>query len=106
MTATPDAATGLAPLDFRPAPGSARRSRMLGAQTRMELSLNLRHGESVLLTLIIPIGLLLFFSAVDVLPSDGQKSVDFLVPGVLAPASAGWPCCWCWARRRSPASGC
>jgi ABC-2 type transport system permease protein len=84
MTTTPDAAAGLAPLDFRPAPGAARRSRMLGAQTRMELSLNLRHGESVLLTLIIPIGLLLFFSAVDVLPSDGQKSVDFLVPGVLA----------------------
>jgi len=57
---------------------------MLGAQTRMELTLNLRHGESVLLTLIIPIGLLLFFSAVDVLPSDGRDSVDFLVPGVLA----------------------
>jgi ABC-2 type transport system permease protein len=57
---------------------------MLGAQTRMELTLNLRHGESVLLTLIIPIGLLVFFTAVDVLPSDGGRAVDFLVPGVLA----------------------
>ncbi|OHV67842.1 ABC transporter [Pseudofrankia sp. BMG5.36] len=73
-----------APLDLRPAPGAARWPRMLGAQTRMELTLNLRHGESVLLTLIIPIGLLLFFSAVDVLPSDSRDSVDFLVPGVLA----------------------
>ena len=73
-----------APLDLRPAPGAARWPRMLRAQTAMELRLNLRHGESVLLTLIIPIGLLLFFSAVDVLPSDGRDAVDFLVPGVLA----------------------
>ena len=73
-----------APLDFRPAPGAAGRGRMLRAQAGMELRLNLRHGESVLLTLIIPIGLLAFFSAVDVLPSGGRRAVDFLVPGVLA----------------------
>ncbi|MBL7494848.1 ABC transporter permease [Frankia sp. CNm7] len=78
MTASP------APLDLRPAPGASPWARMLGAQTRMELALNLRHGESVLLTLIIPVGLLVFFSAVDVLPADGRDAVDFLVPGVLA----------------------
>jgi ABC-2 type transport system permease protein len=57
---------------------------MLAAQTRLELTLTLRRGESVLLTLLIPVGLLAFFSAVDVLPSDGRDAVDFLVPGVLA----------------------
>ena len=71
-------------LDLRPAPGAAPRSRMLAAQARLELLLTLRRGESVLLTLIIPIGLLVFFSAVDVLPSSDERPVDFLVPGVLA----------------------
>ncbi|WP_084692387.1 ABC transporter permease [Parafrankia elaeagni] len=73
-------------LDLRPAPGAASRRRMLAAQTRLELTLTLRRGESVLLTLIIPIGLLVFFAAVDVLPTSAtaQRSVDFLVPGVLA----------------------
>lgn len=71
-------------LDLRPAPGAAPRSRMLAAQAHLELSLTLRRGESVLLTLIIPIGLLVFFSAVDVLPTTTESAVDFLVPGVLA----------------------
>ncbi len=71
-------------LDLRPAPGAASRARMFAAQTRLELLLTLRRGESVLLTMIIPVGLLAFFTAVDVLPSGSEKSVDFLVPGVLA----------------------
>jgi ABC-2 type transport system permease protein len=50
----------------------------------IELKLTLRRGESVLLTMIIPVGLLLFFTAVDVLPADAGAPVDFLVPGVLA----------------------
>ena len=40
----------------------------LAAQTRTEVALTLRRGESVLLTLAIPAGLLVFFSHVDVLP--------------------------------------
>jgi ABC-2 type transport system permease protein len=58
----------------------------LAAQTRVELVLTLRRGESVLLTLIIPIMLLVFFSSVDILPVaiKGQDPVDFLAPGVLA----------------------
>jgi ABC-2 type transport system permease protein len=55
----------------------------LVAQLRLELALTLRNGESLLLTLGIPVGILVFFSAVDVLPIDGD-AVDFLVPGVLA----------------------
>ena len=53
------------------------------AQAAMELRLLLRSGESLLVTLGIPLGVLVFFSAIDVLPIAGSR-VDFLVPGVLA----------------------
>lgn len=52
-------------------------------QLRLELALTLRNGESLLLTLGIPVVVLVFFSTVDVLPIDGE-AVDFLAPGVLA----------------------
>jgi ABC-2 type transport system permease protein len=71
-------------LDLRPAPGAAPMGRMLRAQAGLELRLTLRRGESVLLTLIIPLALLLFFSTVDVLPAGSGRPVDFVVPGVLA----------------------
>ncbi len=56
------------------------------AQTRAELVMTLRRGESVLLTLGIPVGLLVFFSLVDVLPKPGgvTDAVTFLAPGILA----------------------
>ncbi|MDQ3305547.1 MAG: ABC transporter permease [Actinomycetota bacterium] len=56
------------------------------AQTRVELTLTLRRGESVLLTLGIPVVLLVFFSVVDVLPLPAgvREPVDFLAPGILA----------------------
>jgi ABC-2 type transport system permease protein len=53
------------------------------AHLRLEVMLTLRNGESLLLTLGIPVGILVFFSLVDVLPIDGE-AVDFLAPGVLA----------------------
>lgn len=59
--------------------------RALLAQLRMDLTLSLRNGESLLLTMGIPVGILVFFSLVDVLPIDGD-AVDFLAPGVLAMA--------------------
>jgi ABC-2 type transport system permease protein len=48
--------------------------------------MTLRRGESVLLTLGIPIGLLVFFSLVDVLPKPAgvKDAVTFLAPGILA----------------------
>jgi ABC-2 type transport system permease protein len=55
----------------------------LAAQLRTELTLTLRNGEALLLTLGIPVAVLVFFSLVDVLPIDGD-AVDFLAPGVLA----------------------
>ncbi len=62
----------------------ARPVRAVAAQTRVELLLTLRRGESLLVTLGIPVLLLVFFSLVDVLPSDLDEPVDFLAPGILA----------------------
>lgn len=53
------------------------------AQTRLELAVTLRNGESLLVTLALPVGCLVFFTAADVLPTEGD-AVDFLAPGVLA----------------------
>ena len=64
------------------APSPAHRA--WAAQARTELVLTLRNGESVLLTLLIPVMLLTFFSSVDVLPTGVDDPVDFLFPGVLA----------------------
>ncbi len=54
------------------------------AQTRSELSLSLRQGEQLLLILGIPVLLLVFFSAVDVLPTSTDEPIDFLAPGILS----------------------
>jgi ABC-2 type transport system permease protein len=54
------------------------------AQTRIEIALTLRRGESLLATVGIPAGILVFFSTVDVLPHGEGSAVDFLAPGVLA----------------------
>lgn len=54
----------------------------------MELRLLLRNGENLLVTLGIPVGLLLFFTAVDVLALP-QRPVDFLLPGMLTVAVMG-----------------
>ena len=72
------------------APVGAQRAapwtRAVLAQARVELSLTLRRGESLLLTLGIPVLLLTFFSVVDVLPlpEGTEDAIDFLAPGVLA----------------------
>lgn len=67
-----------------PAGGAAPSARRVWAQMRMELVLTLRRGESVLLTFLIPVIILVFFSLVDVLPTGTDEPVDFLLPGVLA----------------------
>lgn len=56
------------------------------SQTRTELTLSLRQGEQILVSLGIPLLILVFFSLVDVLPlPEGVTDpVDFLTPGVLA----------------------
>jgi ABC-2 type transport system permease protein len=54
------------------------------AQARLETRLLLRSSESLLITLGIPLGVLIFFSLVPVLPTGERDAVTFLVPGVLA----------------------
>lgn len=56
----------------------------IAAQTRIELMMTLRRGESLLVTLVIPLGILVFFSKVDPVQGTSRLSIDFLVPGVLA----------------------
>lgn len=55
----------------------------IAAQTRIELLLTLRRGESVLVTLVIPLALLLFFGSVKILPGSG-KGIGFLLTGTIA----------------------
>ena len=57
--------------------------RAVMAQARMELRLALRRGESLVVSFLIPVGVLVFFTKIDVLTSV-KEPIDFLVPGVLA----------------------
>ncbi|MDA8045537.1 MAG: ABC transporter permease [Actinomycetota bacterium] len=56
------------------------------SQLGAELRLTARRGDSVLLNLAIPVGLLVFFSLVDVLPRPPgvRHPVQFLTPGLIA----------------------
>ncbi|GAA4669641.1 ABC transporter permease [Streptomyces chumphonensis] len=77
---------GIATGTHSPAPGAAPAGRMIAAQAALELRMALRHGEQLLLTVVIPTLLLVLFSGVDIvdLPVDGGERVDFVAPGVLA----------------------
>ena len=50
----------------------------------MELRLTARRGENVLVTIVIPVVVLLFFATAGILPTGGGAPVDFLLPGALA----------------------
>jgi ABC-2 type transport system permease protein len=54
------------------------------AQIRAEVYMTLRRGETLLLTVGIPVVFLLFFSTVHVVSTPHEKAVDFFVPGILA----------------------
>lgn len=56
------------------------------AQTAMELRLGLRNGEQLLVSIVIPLVVLVFFSSVDVvpLPVGVDDAIDVVAPGVLA----------------------
>jgi ABC-2 type transport system permease protein len=57
---------------------------MIAAQAALETRMLLRNGEQLLLTVIIPALLLVLFSTVDIVDTGTGRSVDFLVPGILA----------------------
>ena len=76
-----------APGTFTPAPGRGSLGRMLRTHARVEVSLTLRHGEQVLLTLLIPLALLVGLSLLDILPAASLGStskVDWITPRILA----------------------
>ena len=58
--------------------------RLVLVQLRAEVRRVAGNGEQLLLTLGIPVLLLVFFSAVDVLPTGTKEPIDFLAPGILA----------------------
>ena len=58
--------------------------KLLRLQIGAELRILARNGEQLLLILGIPTLLLAFFSNVEILPTGGQESVDFLIPGIIA----------------------
>jgi ABC-2 type transport system permease protein len=60
------------------------KAKAVAAQARIEALLTVRRGESLLVTLVIPLGILVFFSSVDAVNTTYKDPVDFLVPGVLA----------------------
>ena len=79
--------TAWAPGSLAPRPGAAPLGRMLAAQTAAELKLVLRNGEQVLLSLVIPLGLVVLLVTVPFITLDGTpdtQRADFFVPGVLA----------------------
>ena len=56
----------------------------LRSQLGAELRILSRNGEQLLLTLVIPVLVLVFFGLTDVLPSSFDDHLDFLTPGVVA----------------------
>ncbi|MCC7106463.1 MAG: ABC transporter permease, partial [Chloroflexi bacterium] len=58
--------------------------RMVVAMTRMEITLNLRRGESVLITLVVPAVLLTFFGSFQIMPVGMPPEGQILLPGMLS----------------------
>jgi ABC-2 type transport system permease protein len=81
VTATSDSRFPAGTFTPRPGPGSP--ARMLAAQAGTELRLQLRNGEQVLLTLLIPVVLLVGLTLLDVVPLPAPR-VASVTPSVLA----------------------
>jgi ABC-2 type transport system permease protein len=70
----PAAPAGPSPFGLRP----------LAAQTSAEIYMTLRRGETLLLTLGIPVVFLLFFAKVNVVSTPTTTPANFFVPGILS----------------------
>ena len=73
-----------APRAFEPWPGAAPRLKMIAAQTAMETRTLLRNGEQLMVTLVIPLGLLAMFSLEPLVSFGPGTRIDFLAPGIIA----------------------
>ena len=58
--------------------------RQILIQSKFELLLTLRRGENILITLIVPVVLLIFFASLTIVPAINGHAVNFLLPGILA----------------------
>jgi ABC-2 type transport system permease protein len=58
--------------------------RAFWAQTRAEVRMTVRRGETLLLTVGIPVLLLVFFSLAHVTTTPTKSRIDFIAPGILA----------------------
>jgi ABC-2 type transport system permease protein len=58
--------------------------RSVGALATHDLRLTARRGENVLVTIVIPIAVLLFFAGTSIIPNAAGRPVDFLLPGAIA----------------------
>ena len=59
-------------------------ARSVLAQTRAEVILTTRRGENVLITVIVPVVLLIFFASLSIVRVGTSHPVDFLLPGMLS----------------------
>lgn len=66
--------------------GAAPVTQAVAAQTRAELTMTLRRGESVLVTIIMPVLFLVFFTSILPVPKIAGKPINFLLPGIIAVA--------------------
>ena len=69
---------------FEPSPGAAPMPAMIAAQASMETRTLLRNGEQLMVTMIIPLGLLAMLSLEPLVSSGTGSRVDFLAPGIIA----------------------
>lgn len=78
VTATPDRPAA-------PGPSAAAAAwRATLAQAAMELRLTSRRGENLLVTIVVPVVVLVFFASLTIVQAGTARPVDFLLPGVLA----------------------
>ena len=74
-------------VDVTPAAAAAPRVARITAHTRLELSMLMRNGEQLLLTVILPLALLVVMartSVIDLGTGSEQERVDVVVPSVFA----------------------
>src|SRR5579859_5980632 len=73
------------PINYRPGSSSAASPlRQILTQAQFELLLTMRRGENILVTLIVPVLLLVFFASLNLVPEVKGHAVNFLLPGILA----------------------
>lgn len=66
--------------------GAAPIAQSVLGQTKAELTMTLRRGESVLVTIVMPVLFLVFFGSILPVPKVAGKTINFLLPGIVAVA--------------------